>query len=286
MITFKTIGCDILIATVDGVSVITTTNINPTLQGWSAISLESGTVTFSAPLNGPNIPNSINMMNISGNGSFTSTNPYSTHCYEGPISFNISEGHSIMLLNGGKEIHLGTGIYSFELISEIIKTGGLKPLLSLLDNIDFAANKVNVKNLEKVLTNKEKLTKAIQAGIIKATDEQISKLATIENDTYTNLHKLYLVWNYEQSGNVDNNNNSSSFNITMLPKELQKMIFSYIPLTGKNSIRADLSGELVEENPIAAPEPYSTEIDEVSNNQDPNLTVQGAVPGFDVNYNE
>jgi hypothetical protein len=286
MINFKTIGCDIIVTILDGVRVITTTPRNPPLHGMSAISLESGTtLTFNLPVNGPNTPKSISMMDISGNGSFTPTNPNSTHFYDGPISFNISEGHSIMLINAGIEIPLATGIYSFELINDIIKTGGLKPLLSLLDNFDFAANKVNVKNLEKVLTNKEKLTKAIQAGIIKATDEQISKLATIENDTFTNLHKLYLVWNNERVVDV-NNNYSANYNITMLPKEIQKMIFSYIPLTGKNSIRADLSRELIEETPITAQEPYSTEIDGVSNNQDSNVTVHGANPNFDVDHNE
>lgn len=166
------------------------------------------------------------------------------------FSLNVAEDNQIILINKNEEIPLTAGMYNMAQINETIQTLGLKPLLSLLDQIDFVANKVNVKNLEKILQNKDKLVKLIQEGRIEASNEQISKLTSLENNTYSNMHKFFLVWNKPQEANSEENH-PSDYNLTsVLPLEVINQIFSYIPLTGEESIQAHIRAAAEENNNI------------------------------------
>jgi hypothetical protein len=83
----------------------------------------------------------------------------------------------------------------------------------------------------------------IHKGKIEANEEQISKLNTLEADTYANMHKMFLIWKEEQFDNIANDMNNGA-SLASLPGELISIIFSYIPLTGEDSIQSkEILGE-------------------------------------------
>ncbi|MDF2964950.1 MAG: hypothetical protein K0Q51_338 [Rickettsiaceae bacterium] len=222
MTIIKFSGCDLSSVAINGINNISTIPSNP---GGQLITLSNNTITMQHLLNVNRIQGGVKIN------------------FQKSISLNIAEGHKIIVEKNDKDYELARGVYSEEDINKIVHIADLKPLIPLLDKIDFGSNKVNIKSLEKILINKKDLVDYIHKGKIEANEEQISKLNTLEADTYANMHKMFLIWKEAQFDNIANDMNNGA-SLASLPGELISIIFSYIPLTGEDSIQSkEILGE-------------------------------------------